>query len=104
MLQLLYCRHSPQSRCQSLQQDAERTDLRIGNEQVGFGVAQNAPLTPQMLFDLSATKWRIDGHWNGTSREHRKERDEEVSTGRQHDDDAIARPGTSIEKARSALA
>ena len=72
------------------QQSGQPQSLGHRDQQAGPGVAQNADLAPQMIFDLRESHRGIDRHWNSAGIKDAEKGNEIIDTGRQHQGDAIA--------------
>ena len=80
---------------------AQIANFRPDNKYARACIAQDAGLSPQMILDLSAAKWRIDRDRNAASVDHPEERFEESRLGRQHNRDTVARGKTFLQQSPS---
>ena len=73
------------------QQHRERAAFRYRDQHARAGIAQDHDLPAHVLFELRHAGRGIDRHRHGAGIENAEERREEISRGRQHHGDAIAR-------------
>ena len=88
--QVRHGRHRAQRGALRAQQMAKRLGARVGDQQRGLGVGDDAGDAAQVLLELRRPRRRVQRHRHAAGVERAIESGEEFAAGGQHDGDAVA--------------